>query len=136
MNEEKTISLRLKQDFEGERYVRQIGVFRIEAEKDRTIRIPADRAGLVLSSGDFELVEPELAKSDLPADFPARKILFDADLKFLSQVRDTSDADLIALDGIGEKTLAQIRQLAPYNAPNNTINGVEPETEETAEGEE
>jgi ERCC4-type nuclease len=50
-----------------------------------------------------------MPKTELPENFPGKKQLEAVGIESLEQVRDMSEEDLIALDGIGPKTAAEIR---------------------------
>lgn len=47
---------------------------------------------------------------ELPQDFPARKALVKAGFDTVDKVKAASDEELIAVDGVAEKTLGQIRE--------------------------
>lgn len=50
--------------------------------------------------------------SDLPEDFPARAALIEGGFDSLEKVNGASDEDLIAVKGVGEKTVVHIRDAA------------------------
>lgn len=50
----------------------------------------------------------------LPKDFPGKVPLEKEGYETVEEVSEATDAELIAVDGIADKTLADIRKLAPY----------------------
>jgi hypothetical protein len=75
---------------------------------------------LPYTMADLQQEEKELAKkkakleggesTELPEDFPARELLIAAGYDTLDLVKNASDEDLDAIDGIGPATVEKIRE--------------------------
>lgn len=83
------------------------------------------RAGSILTSSRGSTLQNYVKEgravplqSDLPEDFPKRKELLAGGYTNIEQIEDASDEDLLAVDGIGSKSVTDIRN---YNS-NSTDN--------------
>ena len=90
-----------------------IGTTSLAAEPDEVYTVSRNDARLLVGGGHFEYVELDEQEtaddSDLPPDFPQRALLIKNELDSMRKVREAQDETILAIGGIGAKTLADIR---------------------------
>lgn len=84
------------------------------AVDETTARVAVESGRFVYAPETIELYESKgrEARGELPPDFPARSELAIADdpITTVEELKNTSDAELLAHAGIGEKMLGKIRK--------------------------
>lgn len=107
-----TRDVRLRDGFESGSYPGG-GNRTIEAVKNKTHTIDRDLARFAVGSGYFEYVhlEPKSPPpaATLPDTFPHSKLLIASGFDTLLQVQSATDEQILNINGIGDKFLAEIR---------------------------
>lgn len=111
-------AIKLKEGFEPAEY--GFGRESVIAENRKPFEVKRTLARLAVQSGAFEYVnlpEPENipVAATLPDTFPHSKLLIKKGFDTLLKVQAASDDELLAINGIAEKSLAEIREAQNAN---------------------
>lgn len=139
------IHLKLKKEFMPAigAFVHTVGTTRIEVSDTSAQGFTLEDARVALGLKDsrgvqkFELANPEEVLNLLPEDYPQRAALNAGGIYSIADVRTADDERLLAISGIGKKSLEEIRKHTPASAKTKTVDAViiEPAKNVAPEGE-